>query len=204
MSEMSDLVESVDGRTARRERNRSLVLDAVIELFAEHRLLPTAPEVAARSGVSLRSVFRYYEDTDALVQAAMARHLERVEPLFEIPGLGEGAFEDRVKRFTSNRIELYRTIAPTARAALHRAPTSSIISERIRRARLDGADALRAMFASELVVMTAARRRAVTAVADTLFQFEALEHLFIDLELSEGQATEALRHTLRSLLRPDG
>ena len=55
-----------DGRTARRDRNRDAVLDAVLDLFGEDSLAPAPAEVAERSGVSLRSVYRYYEDRDAL------------------------------------------------------------------------------------------------------------------------------------------
>ncbi len=84
----------VDGRTARRDRNRDLVLDAVIDLFGEGRLSPNATDVATRSGVSLRSVYRYFEDQDALVRAAIARHAERIAPLLEVPDPGEGPLDD--------------------------------------------------------------------------------------------------------------
>ena len=67
--------ETTDGRTARRDRNRELVLDAALELFREGHLEPTALQVAERSGLSPRSVFRYFEDTEALLRAAIARLL---------------------------------------------------------------------------------------------------------------------------------
>ena len=49
-----------DGRTARRDRNREAVLDAALALFTAGELEPTAAAVAERSGVSLRSVYRYW------------------------------------------------------------------------------------------------------------------------------------------------
>ena len=44
-----------DGRTARRDRNREAVLDAVLDLFADGAIAPAPAEVAARSGVSRRA-----------------------------------------------------------------------------------------------------------------------------------------------------
>jgi len=129
-----------DGRTARRDRNRDAVLDAVLELFTEDCLAPSAQDVAERSGVSLRSVYRYYEDLDALVRAAIARNVERVAPLFELPDPGSDALEVRVERIVSQRLALYEAIAPTARAALLRAPTNDRIRDQLdqrRRALLD-------------------------------------------------------------------
>ncbi len=193
---------TVDGRTARRDRNRELVLDAVIELFAEHLLLPTAPQVAERSGVSPRSVFRYYEDTEALIQAAMRRHMDRVTPLFEMADMGVGDFDDRSKRFIAAHLRLYDAIAPTARAALIRAPSNAAIAARLDAARHERRSRLEAMFAPELSGISAARRRILLAAVDAVFQFEGLEHLHRHLGLTRRQVTEVLRHTLAVHLQP--
>ncbi len=153
--------ESIDGRTARRDRNRDLVLDAVIDLFAEGRLSPNATDVATRSGVSLRSVYRYFEDQDALVRAAIARHAERIAPLLEVPDPGEGPLDARVTRFVAGRMRLYDAAAPTARATLLRAPVNRYLREQMERARETLREQTEAMFAPELAAMPAAQRRAV-------------------------------------------
>ncbi len=178
---------SVDGRTARRDRNRDLVLDAVIDLFTEGTLAPTAADVATRSGVSLRSVYRYFEDQDELVRAAIARHAERVAPLLEVPEPGDGPLEDAdraVRRAT--HLRLYEAAAPTARGhAAARAEEPLPAASRWRRARATLRDQTEAMFAPELV--GDARRRNAgpsSAVADTLLQFESAEHLRVRLGLS--------------------
>ncbi|HEX2577424.1 MAG TPA: TetR/AcrR family transcriptional regulator [Aquihabitans sp.] len=193
---------TTDGRTARRDRNRELVLDAALDLFAEGHLFPSAPDVAERSGVSLRSVFRYYEDTEALLRAAMARHLERVGPLFVVEGLGEGAFEDRVKRYVTARLRLYAAVAPTARAGLVRAATNPIIAERFEGVRVRSREQLAAMFAPELRALPAGRRRAALAAADALFTFHGLDHLALHSGLGSRQLEDALRQALHALLGP--
>ena len=57
-----------------------------------------------------------------------------------------------------------------------------------------------AMFDPELVAMPVAQRRAVSAVADTLLQFESAEHLRVRLGLSPAQTADVLRRALTTLL----
>jgi len=176
MSDSEELV-AVDGRTARRVRNRDVVLDAVLELFAEDSLEPGAAEVAERSGVSLRSVYRYFPDSESLIRAAIARNLEKVQPLFELDDLGLGPLDDRVDRIVAGRLRLYEEVAPMLRATLQRAPTNDILREqldlnlRAMRRQVDQ------MFAPELEAMAATERREVAAALDVLLGFHTIEHL---------------------------
>jgi len=66
-----------DGRAARRERNVNAVLDVVVELFTEGALFPTVDQVSKRSGVSVRSIYRYFADPVDLHDAAIKRHREQ-------------------------------------------------------------------------------------------------------------------------------
>ena len=70
-----------DGRARRRERNREAVVAALLELYREGRLQPSADEVAERAGVSVRSVFRYLDDTEAMVRAGSTRQQQHLAPL---------------------------------------------------------------------------------------------------------------------------
>ena len=127
--------DAVDGRTARRDRNRDAVLDAVLELFAEGQLEPSAADAAARSGVSLRSVYRYYEDLESLLRAAIARSLELNLPFFEIDGLGEGPLAERIDRLVSRRLTLYDHVGGMARASVLRARTNELVRAQLVRRR---------------------------------------------------------------------
>src|SRR3954452_9433869 len=117
MAMSAALPSDVDGRRARRDRNREAVLDAVLALFREDNLTPRPEDVAEKSGVSLRSVYRYYSDPTELLRAAMARHLERVRSKLVVPGIGEGPLADRIDRLVEARLALHTAVAPTARAA---------------------------------------------------------------------------------------
>ena len=65
---------TTDGRLLRSERSREQIVDALYELIGEGHMQPTAQQVAERSGVALRSVFRLFSDMDALYATTVAEN----------------------------------------------------------------------------------------------------------------------------------
>jgi AcrR family transcriptional regulator len=194
----------VDGRTARRDRNRDAVLDAVLELFSEDCLAPAAQDVAERSGVSLRSVYRYYEDMDELVRQAIARNVERSAPLFEVPGPDDGPVGERVERFVAARLSLYEAVAPTMRAALLRARTSDPVRQQIEAARRRLLDQVRHSFGPELGALAPSARREVASALDVLLGFESAEHLRRHRGMSGPETRRTLVRAVAALLAAPG
>ncbi len=195
-----------DGRTARRDRNRQAVLDAVLDLFSEGDLSPAPEAVAQRSGVSLRSVYRYVSDADDLVRAAIDRHLERVGPLFVFEPVGEGPFEDRVRTLVDARLRLYQAIAPAARAAVARTrlrptPASEVIRQSLHARRGMLRLQLARQFEAELGGF-GDQADAALAAADALTQIETIDWFMVDGGYSAEQAREALMTGLGRLLGP--
>jgi AcrR family transcriptional regulator len=195
-----------DGRTARRDRNRRAMLDAVIELFTEGDLSPSPEAIAQRSGVSLRSVYRFVSDSDDLVRAAIDRHLERVGPLFVFERLGEGPFEERVRTLVDSRMRLYQAIAPVARAAVARirlrpSPGSDIIRQSLHARRGMLKLQLARHFEAELAGF-GDQADAVLAAADALTQIETIDWFMIDGGYTAAQARQALLIGLGRVLGP--
>jgi len=196
----------IDGRTARRDRNRLAVLDAVLELFAEGELNPPPEAVARRSGVSLRSVYRYVSDRDDLVRGAIDRHLERVGHLFALEAIGEGTFDERVANIVAARLKLHEAIAPTARAALARTrlpatPASEIIRESLHARRGMLRVQLARHFAPELAAFGQAAD-AVLAAGDALTQIETIDWFLVDGGYTLDQTGEAMTTGLHRLFNP--
>jgi AcrR family transcriptional regulator len=191
-----------DGRTARRDRNRDAVLDAVLDLFADGSMTPVPAEVAERSGVSLRSVYRYFDDMDALVRAAIARNLARMEPYFALEAPGVGPLADRIERTVAARLRLYEGVAPMARAAVARAPQNPIIDERLQETRLLLRRQVEEMFAPELDALERAERREVLAAVDVLLELESLEHLRRQRRFSVPEVQRVLERAVAALLEP--
>jgi AcrR family transcriptional regulator len=193
---------TVDGRTARRDRNRDAVLDAVLELFTEDMFMPGANEVAERSGVSPRSVYRYFEDAEALTRAAIDRQLELVEPLFHIPAIGEGPLDERIERFVTCRIRLWQAVGPTARAASFRASTNAVMRQQFESTRELLRGQVAQMFAPELDDLDVPEARAVLGAVDVLCEFAGLDHLRRVRALTDAQTRDILVRSLRLLLDP--
>src|SRR5262249_37334621 len=74
----------LEGRRARAERNRDAVVEAILDLIREGIENPSVNEIAERSGVSVRSVFRHFDDLESLRTAAIEVHVRQVGPLFEL------------------------------------------------------------------------------------------------------------------------
>ena len=199
-------IETIDGRTARKDRNKLAVLDAVLELFAEGDLTPSPEAVAQRSGISLRSVYRYVASSEDLVHAAIERQLEKVGPLYAIEAVGEGTFEARVHALVGTRLRLYEAVAPVSRAALVRSkmranPASEIIRDRLIARRQLFKVQLSRQFATELSTF-GSEADAVLAAADGLTQIETIDWYVVDGGYTLDQTRAALVAGLRRLLRP--
>jgi AcrR family transcriptional regulator len=190
----------VDGRTARRDRNRLAVLDAVVELFTEDNLQPRPEDVARRSGVSLRSVYRYYSDPDDLIRAAIERHVQSVLPLLRIHDFGKGAFDDRVRHFVAGRLRLYEALAPAARAARIAAARNDIILERVELTRGVLRRQLEAQFAPELAALDERERDVVATAADVSCQLEAIDFHRVHGGLTVAATAAVLELSLTKLL----
>ena len=198
------MTKKADGRTARRDRNSEAVLDTVHEMFVEGNFTPSVDEVAARSGVSLRSVYRYFEDTEELLRRAIERRVQVVGDLYALDGLGEGTLEDRIHALVDQRLQLYTKLAPTIRAAILRAADSPQIAAQVRTRRDLLADQVAAHFEPELRELERSRRLELVACIDALCSFESMELLRVRAGLSFSRTRRALLSSVTALLATTG
>src|SRR3954451_3861970 len=97
-------------RGGRTERGRDLVVTALLELFDEGEPQPGAARIAERAGVSERSVFRYFDDLDALAAEAGARQIGRTRELYAAPD-GTGDLDRRVRALADQRMSIHDRVA---------------------------------------------------------------------------------------------
>src|SRR5262245_42069407 len=69
----------IDGRTARSMRTKAAIVDACLALVDAGDLRPTAPRVAEKAGVSVRSVFQHFADLDSLFAAVGDEAVSRLK-----------------------------------------------------------------------------------------------------------------------------
>src|SRR5581483_6969317 len=112
-----------DGRTARSQRTRRGIAQAMLALMQDGVLRPTAPLVAARAGVSLRSVFHHFRDMEALYVIAAEIQTERVMAMLD-PVDAALPLADRIVRFVAVRSAILEALTPVRRAVLLDEPFS--------------------------------------------------------------------------------
>ena len=187
----------VDGRRARRHRSRDLAVEALLDLLNEGVARPTAQQVAERSGVSLRSIFRIFDDVESLHAAACSAQLGRVRHLFvDVPA--EGSLDARIEQVVSINGRLYESVAPVRRAALRSAPESEALQEQLGRARGWVRDEVERVFAEEL---RDAGRDTASAL-EVALSFEAWDQLRSAQGLSANRTSATVAQIVRSLLAP--
>jgi len=198
----SAAVATVDGRRARSAKTREAIVDSFIALVQGGDLKPTAAAIAARAGLSVRSVFQHFVDLEDLLLAVSDRQTNRVASLYT--GVQyEGDLASRIDVFVDYRARLFETISPLRRSAMLQEPFSRIIASRLELARtLHRLDIERA-FGPEL---DAARARgdvslleALAAVSSFVVWDEMRRHAGLDV----AGATAALRRAATALFASD-
>jgi AcrR family transcriptional regulator len=130
------------------ERNRSRILDAAAELFAEKGLAVGLDEIARHAGVGVGTVYRRFANKDELVEALFEERIAQVAQLAEEaldaedPWEGFATFFERtVGLHVANRAvkELMFTHGEAyERVAEARARIGPLVAEIIRRAQASG------------------------------------------------------------------
>jgi TetR/AcrR family transcriptional regulator of autoinduction and epiphytic fitness len=183
---------TADGRVLRGRRNREAVVEAFLSLIEEGDQRPTARAIAARAGLSTRSVFQHFADLEQIYEVAGRRQVRALRPLLEAvdPTL---PLPERVERFVTHRSRLLERLDPVARAARLREPFSDQLQANrdtvVRLMRAQVCDS----FAPELRSLDpAAGDRSATALASAS-SWAAWYHLRNDQGLDVAAAAEVLR-----------
>lgn len=105
-----------DGRTARAERTRTAIVDALIALLEEGDLQPTANRIAERAGISLRLIYHHFGDLESLYRAVAQRTSERlVARTHRIPV--DRPLDERIDLLVAQRADTLEWLTPVMRAA---------------------------------------------------------------------------------------
>jgi AcrR family transcriptional regulator len=190
-------IEETDGRNLRRATNRQAVLDALVELFGEGRYQPSTNEIAERAGISPRSLFRYFDDLDDLVRAAIEQSLAADRPLFDHTVDPAAPTAQKIAEVVAARSRLFEAIGPSARAGRVCAHRHPALVQQIHEGRAYLRSELRRTFAPEL----AGDRGRCFPALDALCQFETYELLRHDQGLSIRRTIDALTLAMTALLR---
>jgi TetR/AcrR family transcriptional regulator of autoinduction and epiphytic fitness len=189
---------AVDGRTARAERTRRAIVDALLQLTDEGVYKPTAERIADRAGVSLRALWTNFKDMETLYAAtgdrlvAMTQEIhEPIPPTLPLPR--------RVDRFCRQRARALEIISPAARASSLRLPFSAQLRQfraaQHARARAEVVE----LFGAELDASGHAREQLLNAIV-VASTWPAWSVLRDDCGLTADEATAVMIRTINALL----
>ena len=191
--------ERLDGRRARREQNVEAVVEAMLDLLGEGNLNPSAAAVAERSGVSLRSVFRYFDDMDALTELAIARQMERAGQYFDLLD-ATGSVEERASALAAQRLLQHRNLAPYARAAMVRAHQYPAVAKGLSTRRNALRRQVEALFAPELEERSGRDRDEVLAALEAVTSIEVVETMVAHRGLAPARVEAVLTRAVLAVL----
>ncbi len=189
-----------DGRTVRRDRNRSNVVEAMLELIDSGMLDPTVEQVVARSGISERSIFRYFDGLNDLRGAVIRRNFERVEPLLVIVDIGQGMLWERIVRFVETRLRICETVAGLGRISRMTAPFEPLVAAERERFRRLLCEQVRVHFAPEFAALSQADAADVEVLVEVIVSFDAWDQLTSAFGRSRLQIRRAWIRGLSALL----
>lgn len=181
-----------DGRLTRAARTRASVVDALLTLNERGNLRPTARDIAAEAGVSLRSLYVHFDDLEALFVAASHRHTERMLEALP-PMVLEGDLGRRLDAFMTRRARIHEFGAGVRRAALLQAPFSPVLQQAVSTARQALRAEVKACFAPELALAGDAGRDRLLTALDIVTNSMTWESLRSSQNLTVDEAVAQVR-----------
>ena len=200
MTDSGEIQTPLDGRAARRERNIDNVLDVVLEMFAEESLFPTIEQAAKRSGLSLRSLYRYFADPGELLEAVIKRNREVSADDAHLSSIGQGPLLTRVDDFIAMRMRLHERIGPVYRATVANAALNSRIRDELAATRNDLRVQFELQFAPEMNGRKRSDRVAVLSAGDVITQLDSIDFLRRHRQLTVAETEDSLRIVLLAIL----
>jgi AcrR family transcriptional regulator len=165
-----------DGRNRRRVNSFDRAVDALLDLIDSGNSSPTAQDIAERSGISVRTVFRLTEDIESLHAAAVMRQTERTAHLYaDLPNAGN--VTSRARALVKNRSAVFETIAPIRRVGDRLVNASPQIADGLQLHHLVLRMQIEELFKAELKAMSRVRRETVLSALDVAASWETWDQL---------------------------
>ncbi len=188
-----------DGRLARSARTRRAIVDALRSLHHDGDLRPTAPRVAERAGVSLRTVWQHFNDLESLLIEAGQRDYE-IALRYVTPIDAGGPLPDRLRQLVEQRGQMYEALAPVWRAARLQEPFSPQVRRNRDRLLEAAREQLERVVGSELSAQPAGSRRSVFAALQVATTWSTWESLRGELGFTVEETEQAIYTLVSNLL----
>lgn len=191
----------VDGRRLRSERTRHLIIEAYLGLLNLAPGTPTAAQIAARAGYSVRSIFERFSDLDALGLAAMDYALA-VGQAEAVARDVDGDRPTRIRSHVETRAYATEKWLPLWRVLIRTQDKMPDLKSRIALARKGNLERLKLMYRPELSTLEAPARAQLLVALVVLISFESWDLMCDHFGLSPEEARDVWRSTIDRMLPP--
>ena len=197
---MPDDAKPLDGRRARRERGRVAVIDAMFSLLQDGKVPVSAEMVAERAGVSVASVFRYFDGLDDLQVQTVERFRDRFAPVLAGDVDPATPRRQRIEAFVADRIDLYEQAGAIMAVGRLRALEHDPLVAAAAHMRGLFTDQTRRTFGVDVAGEAPSRVADLIAVVDALTSLEAWDVMRRSHARSRAQITQTWQHGIGALI----
>lgn len=189
----SDMAKTEDGRLARGVKSRLKIVEATLSLYEQGIMVPTAQQVADESGMGIRTVFRQFNDMEALfikgndLLNERFNNRERVKP--------EGDLKQRIQLLCKNRYDVFKVNQPYIESTLIQLWRYDVLRNNY--------EALNKELKKQLkkfIPEIKERSKPIQLAAETAISYESWSHYKNINKLSESDTIKAFECSLHSLL----
>ncbi len=191
----------VDGRRLRSERTRHLIIEAYLGLLNLAPGTPTAAQIAARAGYSVRSIFERFSDLDALGLAAMDYALAVGQAEAVVRDV-DGDRPTRIRSHVETRAYATEKWLPLWRILIRTQDKMPDLKSRIALARQGNLERLKLMYRPELSTLEAPARAQLLVALVVLISFESWDLMRDHFGLSPEEARDVWRSAIDRMLPP--
>lgn len=187
-----------DGRRARSIVSRAKIIQAAMELVAAGDPNPSAAAVAEQAGVGLRSVFRHFEDKEAIFAAIDELLMATYLPLLDAPYQSED-WQQQLSELIDRRCAINEAAAPFRMSAVMRRHSSPFIAAKYRDLYAAEKQMLDAVLPEVLQTATPPGRAILIACS-----FDSWRLLRQDEELSADETVAAIKRLVGDIVQHGG
>lgn len=184
----------------RKIKNTDRVIEAMHDLAQQGHVAASPSQLAQHSGVSTRSILRFFPTTEDLLLAVLARQAAELANLSPIRDPGARPLEDRVSAYVDHRLDLYGAMTPLSAITMPTASTMPRLRQAIVEHRSQFLALTRDHFRPELDTMTQPRRSHTELGIHLMCQHESIDTLLIEQGGSVPEAAAILRSSVTALL----
>jgi AcrR family transcriptional regulator len=192
---------SLDGRRQRSERTRQSIMEAYIELLREKPEIPTAAQIAARAGISTRSIFERFVDLQGLSLATVDHAFAMGEAQAVVRNV-DGDRPTRLRSHVETRAQTCERWLPVWRVVVANQGKLDELRNRIRFIRQAIVKRMELMYRPELEMLSAEERRDLLIALESLIDFESWGRMREGYGLSFEEACSVWMRIIDRMLPP--